>query len=233
MARYYDPEVGRFISPDSIDYLAPENINGLNIYTYCRNNPVMNVDPSGHIILSLIFAAVIGAATAAVMSVVVQGLTTGEINWAQVGISAIFGAFGGLLSFTGIGGIAGQFFIQGILGVGELYSISALNGTIGSVGIEEIVATFLFSGGMGMIGAKGAAKEFKRVGQIEASFIKYAVRDIKRYTKPILSTFMTRGNKYLKVFVAPTIKQSLISGSINTVTNIFDYWMQKFYEAVR
>ena len=46
-ARYYDPEIGRFISPDSIDYLDPESINGLNIYVYCGNNPVMNVDPSG------------------------------------------------------------------------------------------------------------------------------------------------------------------------------------------
>ncbi len=46
-ARYYDPEVGRFISPDSTDYLSPESINGLNLYAYCRNNPVMNIDPSG------------------------------------------------------------------------------------------------------------------------------------------------------------------------------------------
>ena len=46
-ARYYDPEIGRFISADSIAYLAPESINGLNVYAYCGNNPVMNVDPTG------------------------------------------------------------------------------------------------------------------------------------------------------------------------------------------
>ena len=45
--RYYDPEVGRFISRDSIEYAAPESINGLNLYAYCSNNPVMNVDPTG------------------------------------------------------------------------------------------------------------------------------------------------------------------------------------------
>ena len=28
-ARYYDPEIGRFISPDSTEYLSPETINGL------------------------------------------------------------------------------------------------------------------------------------------------------------------------------------------------------------
>ncbi|MCI8368147.1 MAG: RHS repeat-associated core domain-containing protein [Clostridia bacterium] len=45
--RYYDPELGRFISQDSIEYAAPETINGLNLYAYCANNPVMYVDPTG------------------------------------------------------------------------------------------------------------------------------------------------------------------------------------------
>ena len=47
-SRYYSPELCRFISPDDIEYLDPESINGLNLYAYCMNNPVMNVDPSGH-----------------------------------------------------------------------------------------------------------------------------------------------------------------------------------------
>lgn len=45
--RYYDPEVGRFISQDSIEYADPESINGLNLYAYCGNNPVMGYDPTG------------------------------------------------------------------------------------------------------------------------------------------------------------------------------------------
>ena len=45
--RYYDPEAGRFLSQDDVSYLAPDNINGLNLYAYCANNPVMNVDPTG------------------------------------------------------------------------------------------------------------------------------------------------------------------------------------------
>ena len=38
--RYYDPTVGRFISPDSYEYLDPESFGGLNLYCYCLNNPV-------------------------------------------------------------------------------------------------------------------------------------------------------------------------------------------------
>lgn len=47
-SRYYDPEVGRWINADDISYIDPETINGLNLYSYCGNNPVMNVDPNGN-----------------------------------------------------------------------------------------------------------------------------------------------------------------------------------------
>ena len=46
--RYYDPEIGRFMTIDGIEYLDPDTINGLNLYAYCVNNPVMNVDPNGN-----------------------------------------------------------------------------------------------------------------------------------------------------------------------------------------
>ena len=48
-ARYYDPETGRFISPDTLLILDETRgqINGLNLYMYCADNPIMNVDPSG------------------------------------------------------------------------------------------------------------------------------------------------------------------------------------------
>lgn len=47
-SRYYDPETCRFISPDIISILDEKNlsINGLNLYMYCGDNPVMYVDPS-------------------------------------------------------------------------------------------------------------------------------------------------------------------------------------------
>ncbi len=47
-ARYYSPELRRFISPDDTAYINPETPNGLNLYCYCNNDPVNMVDPSGH-----------------------------------------------------------------------------------------------------------------------------------------------------------------------------------------
>jgi len=47
-ARYYDPGIGRFISPDTI-VPDPANPQDLNRYSYVRNDPVNHVDPSGHV----------------------------------------------------------------------------------------------------------------------------------------------------------------------------------------
>ena len=40
MSRYYDPAIGQFISMDTVDYLNPETIGGVDLYAYCNNNPV-------------------------------------------------------------------------------------------------------------------------------------------------------------------------------------------------
>ena len=71
--RYYDPEVGRFITIDAIEYLDPESINGLNLYAYCGNNPVMNVDPIGTSIIALLAILGIGA--------VVGGIIGGKVAY--------------------------------------------------------------------------------------------------------------------------------------------------------
>lgn len=45
-ARFYDPSIGRFISPDSI-VQSPNDPQSLNRYSYVRNNPLRYVDPTG------------------------------------------------------------------------------------------------------------------------------------------------------------------------------------------
>ena len=46
-ARYYNPEIGRFVSQDS--YRGSVDKPGQwHLYAYCANNPINYVDPSGH-----------------------------------------------------------------------------------------------------------------------------------------------------------------------------------------
>ena len=62
-ARYYDPEVGRFISQDYIGYAVLQflEINGFNLYIFCFNNPINYKDPEGCIAIAddiIIFATI-------------------------------------------------------------------------------------------------------------------------------------------------------------------------------
>ena len=107
--RYYDPETGRFISQDSIEYAEHESINGLNLYAYCGNNPVMNIDPTGTFFLACVIAGLI---IGAVVGGVIGGVTAaqnGATGWELVGaifcgaiVGGVFGAVAG--AFIGVGG---------------------------------------------------------------------------------------------------------------------------------
>lgn len=48
-SRYYDPEMGRFISADDTAYLGADGTPlSYNLFAYCKNNPVMLSDPNGY-----------------------------------------------------------------------------------------------------------------------------------------------------------------------------------------
>ena len=108
--RYYDPEIGRFMTIDDISYLDPESINGLNLYEYCGNNPVMNIDPIGKAFLSaLIVSIIIGA----VISGAISGVTAYNEGVRGIGLigsilgGAIMGAaMGAILTIGGAAGLA-------------------------------------------------------------------------------------------------------------------------------
>ena len=92
-ARYYDPDLGRFISPDTIvqDPLDPQSMNR---YAYARNNPILYTDPSGNIfgiddLIRIVVSTVVHVVIAA-------------INGDDLGNAAITGAIRGAFGGTGI-----------------------------------------------------------------------------------------------------------------------------------
>lgn len=112
-SRYYDPLVGRWISADDMSFLDTESLNGLNLFAYCNNNPVMMSDPDGCLPKwarwviggTLIVGAIAltaltgGAAAVAVASVIgLKGTLAGAIIGGAVAGAALGAASGAMIS---------------------------------------------------------------------------------------------------------------------------------------
>ena len=74
-SRYYDPEIGRWISPEPNVYNGEfdegAGLIGYNVYAYCANNPVNNLDPTGEFVISA--AVLIGIGIGALIGGVAGG----------------------------------------------------------------------------------------------------------------------------------------------------------------
>ena len=109
--RYYNPEIGRFMTIDDLSYLDPDSINGLNLYAYCGNNPIKYCDPSGTvfittaIIVGLIAGALIGGTVGGVYAYN-RASAAGATGWSLVG-QTVLGVLGGAVIGAAIGGLAG------------------------------------------------------------------------------------------------------------------------------
>ena len=130
--RYYDPETGRFMTIDNISYVDPESINGLNLYAYCLNNPVLMVDNSG---CAPAWWQWILAGVAIAGAIAISVLTMGTATPVLVGML--------------VGGVVSAGFAIGkqIIFDGEIHDIGAiLSATLGGMVAGAISAIPVFSG---------------------------------------------------------------------------------------
>ena len=94
-ARYYDAETGRFTQQDGWSYAVPGFLLSLNLYTYCWNNPVSYIDPSGHWSWSKalgITLIAVSTALAVASIVMTAGAAAAAVGAAAGTIAANFGA---------------------------------------------------------------------------------------------------------------------------------------------
>lgn len=62
--RYYIPKWRRFLTPDDLKNIKFDNIDSLNLYAYCGNNPLGASDPKGEYILTYLFFGMIAFCSA-------------------------------------------------------------------------------------------------------------------------------------------------------------------------
>ena len=112
-SRYYNPKVGRFINADGYVATGQGVLSG-NMFAYCRNNPVILIDPSGHdgtVVLGAIINFVVGAAINTGISAIASFAVGEEMTGWDIAGSIIGGGAPALgPAGTVIGGIASGVF---------------------------------------------------------------------------------------------------------------------------
>ncbi len=146
-ARYYDPMIGRFISPDTL-VPDPTKTQSYNLYSYVDNNPINYRDNSGHFKVGKFFkkvaesvtygiagaalGTIAGAAyTFAAPLVIIAGAVAGAIGGFQAGYKK--GGFWGGLGCGILGAIGGSAIATlgvVIAGLGGTF-IGGINGALG------------------------------------------------------------------------------------------------------
>ena len=183
-SRYYSPELCRFISPDDVEYLDPESVNGLNLYCYCLNNPIMYADPSGHMPewlettlkivggVTIIAGCIVGSIfTGGMLSVILAGAAVGAIaGGVSAGIStAVSGGsihdFGSAFLMSTITGAASGAVCASPLGMWAQAGINAGISALTYVGTQlmnednitlgGLVSSSIFGFATGAIGGNG------------------------------------------------------------------------------
>ncbi|MBI2985926.1 MAG: hypothetical protein HYY45_04080 [Deltaproteobacteria bacterium] len=153
--RYYDPELGRFISPDPF-VPQPGDPQSFNRYSYVGNNPVNYIDPSGYKkkkggFFRRFFGAIVGAIVGivswglgapAMLAGAIGGATAGAVNSGINGGNFAANVFGGAF----LGGIAG--------GIGPPLAGAYGGGFLGAVASGAVTGAVVGAIGTGIYGGK-------------------------------------------------------------------------------
>lgn len=196
-SRYYDPSTCRFISPDNIEYLDSNSINGLNLYTYCGNNPIMYADPSGHM--------------------------PKWLAWVISGFEIISGI---VLCATGIGGILGGILLgagAGSLINGYINEANGESFTAGYIG--GMISGALCGLGAGIGGslflATTETANFASIGLIASSVLtSFAGGFTGNFVGSIYTNWHESGFKSVNINLTETLISSTIMGMLNIFAGI-------------
>ncbi|MBE6673891.1 MAG: hypothetical protein E7596_02155 [Ruminococcaceae bacterium] len=116
-ARYYDPQIKRFINAD--DRMLAGDVNGANLFAYCGNNPVNRTDPVGEAWWHWAIAGAIVVACAVAVVVTAGGATAG--------IAAVASVANGMAAATTASTVAAGAFIGSSVALGTTALIAADN----------------------------------------------------------------------------------------------------------
>ena len=229
-ARYYNPANGRFTQQDAWAFMDTPAPLSLNLYTYCCNNPVMYVDPSGHWI-HLAIGAAIGGLVAATVSVVGQLIENkgdfSKIDGVKVLTATVAGAVSGLVASTGVG-LVGQIAINAGLSAAnsfadQTYEIYCDDYTRDEYNLFEIGTAAAVGGVAGLIGGAGAGNN--AMNSLSNQLVKRVENAVNYYigkgaTKEIQKAIIYYAKSANKMVMNEIVKSIIKAGGVSLAYTI-------------
>ena len=220
-SRYYDPEVGRFISPDTTDILeVQDDLYDKNLYAYCDNNSVMRIDSSGAV-WHLAVGAVVGVATQFVADVgigLATGSSFGEVISSLSLVDYAAAAIGGAIAASGIG-FAGAVVANATLGGTTYLANCSYKGV--KANKKDFIASTVIGGVAGAIGGPGANGKNMR-GVYSRS--KQVINATKSVRKQAMYKAKVTG---IKQNITKSTGKTVLAGIVSNVSNFFRRWFTK------
>ena len=133
-SRYYNPEWCRWLNGDSASYLDIQTINGMNLFNYCHNSPIMYMDENGNFgILAGILLAIVGS----LVSGAINGLAAmGSKEEDESNLGAFLGGF--IDGAVGTLAVAAGVATGGGAGIAIAAGFSFLGGFLGNMTSQYI-----------------------------------------------------------------------------------------------
>ncbi len=210
-ARYYDPQIGRFISPDEVECLGASNtVQSYNLFTYCENNPVNDIDFTGNWSIKIIVTAALTSAVISAVSTIIYNVAH-HIKWYKgVASSSIGSAVNTALSMA--------LPIKGVSGVAR-NAVAALGGSVAQAVVDFVINKYVY-------------KEFTWK-KLTMSFLS---NSISSYFGGLLGATVFKTNdgwfqaKYIKSFLTKSYGKKLMKQmGIGEIINFFARKMGKWF----
>ena len=223
-SRYYDPNVGRFLSPDNANLLlaSPRALTDKNLYAYCDNNPVMRTDDNGdfwHIAVGGLLGGLIGG-----IAQVASNIIEGENAFDGVGAAFISGAASGALASTGVGIVGSIVGNAGISMIGNAATQVVENNGFDDFDVGDMLIDGAIGGISGAVGGvgygsnhlKSASKQLTK--RITNEMVRHGVDTVIRETKKAVTYYVKSvGGMLKRGIIDGIIKPTVIGYAISTI----------------
>ena len=210
--------MGRFISADAISEADAEEINGLNLFRYCANNPVMMNDTEGNapawwewLVSGVLLVAGVVLCATGVGSVFGAGLISAGGSMMASNIMSAAGVDGKVASIISAGLNIAAGVVLCATGIGGALGASMIGSGVGSIGggfLSEALGFGFQAGAMigGVVGGIVGGQIFKGVSTLTAK--KYSLEGLTPHQKGVM------GEKYISKVTGMKKNNDLVGNKI-------------------